>query len=172
MSYTVQHKRSDTVDRRPLPAELENGQVAINYNNDSPGLFFKTSTGVLTKAGPCTVSATQPTTPTNYTNFAVGELWLDTSEGVLKVWSGTTWVDAGEGARDLIPVADSTYNLGSPSNRWANIYTGDVQLNNSGSSNEVDGTWGSYTIQEGENDLFLINRRSGKKYRFALEEVK
>ena len=31
-----------------------------------------------------------------------------------------------------------------------------------GSTNDVDGTWGNYTIQEGEDDLFLINRRNGK----------
>ena len=38
-------------------------------------------------------------------------------------------------------------------------------------ANDVDGTWGDYTIQEGESDLFLINNRSGKKYKFNLTEV-
>ena len=28
-----------------------------------------------------------------------------------------------------------------------------------------------YTIQEGESDLFLINNRNGKKYKFNLTEV-
>ena len=37
--------------------------------------------------------------------------------------------------------------------------------------NDVDGTWGDYTIQEGESDLFLINNRNGKKYKFNLTEV-
>ena len=37
--------------------------------------------------------------------------------------------------------------------------------------NSVDNTWGNYTIQEGENDLFLINNRNGKKYKFNLTEV-
>ena len=27
------------------------------------------------------------------------------------------------------------------------------------------------TIQEGENDLFILNRLNGKKYRFKLEEM-
>ena len=70
------------------------------------------------------------------------------------------------------PAADNTYNLGGTSNRWANIYTADLQMSNEGSVNDVDGTWGKYTIQEGENDLFLINRRTGKKYKFMLQEVK
>ena len=38
--------------------------------------------------------------------------------------------------------------------------------------NEVDGTQGSWTIQEGDEDLFLINRKNGKKYKFMLKEVK
>ena len=72
---------------------------------------------------------------------------------------------------DLLPAADNSLDLGSTSLRWANIYSADLQLSNEGSVNDVDGTWGQYTIQEGENDLFLLNRRNGKKYRFMLEEV-
>tara|TARA_B100000427_G_scaffold55561_1_gene43176 strand:+ start:17182 stop:18513 length:1332 start_codon:yes stop_codon:yes gene_type:complete len=75
------------------------------------------------------------------------------------------------GTDALLPHTDNTYNLGSSAKRFANLYTGDIQLCNEGVTNEVDGTWGSYTMQEGENDLFLINRRSGKKYRFNLTEV-
>ena len=71
----------------------------------------------------------------------------------------------------ITPGADATQNLGSTSKRWANIYSADLQLSNEGAANDVDGTWGNYTIQEGEDDLFLLNRRSGKKYRFMLEEV-
>ena len=72
---------------------------------------------------------------------------------------------------EILPKADAGVNLGGPSNRWANIYSADLQLSNEGAANEVDGTWGQYTIQEGEEDLFLINRRSGKKYKFNLTEV-
>ena len=71
----------------------------------------------------------------------------------------------------ITPGADATQDLGSASLRFANIYSADLQLSNEGSANEVDGTWGQYTIQEGEDDLFLINRRSGKKYKFMLQEV-
>tara|TARA_R100000152_G_C6777387_1_gene207209 strand:- start:307 stop:2505 length:2199 start_codon:yes stop_codon:yes gene_type:complete len=74
---------------------------------------------------------------------------------------------------NIYPAADNSYDLGQPSNRWRNIYTGDLHLSNEtrGGGNEVDGTWGSYTIQEGENDLFLINKRTGQKLRFVTEEV-
>jgi len=37
--------------------------------------------------------------------------------------------------------------------------------------NDVDGTNGSWTIQEGQDDLYIINKLNGKKYRIPLEEV-
>ena len=77
------------------------------------------------------------------------------------IWGGGTFY----------PLSDNSYDLGSTSNRWRNVYTTDLQLSNEGSQNDVDGTWGSYTIQEGEDELFLINRRNGKKYKFNLTEV-
>ena len=70
------------------------------------------------------------------------------------------------------PEADNTYDLGTSSLRWRDIYTGDLNLSNEGRTNDVDRTWGNYTIQEGESDLFLINNRTGKKYKFLLQEVK
>nr|BAR30778.1 hypothetical protein [uncultured Mediterranean phage uvMED] len=69
------------------------------------------------------------------------------------------------------PGANNTYDLGTSSYRWRNVYTNDLNLSNEGSSNDVDGTWGDWTIQEGESDLFLKNNRSGKKYKFNLTEV-
>ena len=71
----------------------------------------------------------------------------------------------------LYPFANNTTDQGSTSLRRRNIYTTDLQLSNEGKTNDVDGTWGDYTIQEGESDLFLINNRSGKKYKFNLTEV-
>ena len=69
------------------------------------------------------------------------------------------------------PEADNTYDLGTSSLRWRDIYTGDLNLSNEGRTNDVDETWGNYTIQEGESDLFLINNRTGIKYKFLLQEV-
>ena len=74
-------------------------------------------------------------------------------------------------AGHFVPVANNTYDLGGSTDRWRNVYTNDLHLSNEGSSNDVDGTWGDWTIQEGESDLFLKNNRSGKKYKFNLTEV-
>jgi len=72
---------------------------------------------------------------------------------------------------NLRPENDNDVDLGNSNKRWKNIYTNDLNLSNEGGANDVDGTWGSYTIQEGEESLFLINKRNGKKYKFALTEV-
>ena len=71
----------------------------------------------------------------------------------------------------FVPGANNTYDLGTTSLRWRNVYSNDLNLSNVGNKNDVDGTWGDYTIQEGESDLFLINNRNGKKYKFNLTEV-
>jgi hypothetical protein len=71
----------------------------------------------------------------------------------------------------FVPYANNTYDLGTSSYRWRNIYTNDLHLSNVGHTNDVDGSWGDWTIQEGESDLFLKNNRSGKKYKFNLTEV-
>ena len=75
------------------------------------------------------------------------------------------------GLHTLTPATNNAYDLGSSTLRWANLFVNDFNLSNEGHKNDVDGTWGSYTIQEGQNDLFLINQRNGKKYKFVLQEV-
>ena len=72
---------------------------------------------------------------------------------------------------DIIPHTNNSASLGTNALRWANIHTNDLNLSNEGSSNDVDGTWGQYTIQEGQDNLFLINRRNGKRYKFLLQEI-
>ena len=76
-------------------------------------------------------------------------------------------------AGHLLPAADDTQDLGSSAKQFRDIYTGDLNLNNTRHrKNEVDGTSGSWTIQEGDDNLFILNRLNGKKYKFNLTEVK
>ena len=76
---------------------------------------------------------------------------------------------------NIVPAVNNDQDIGSSTYRWRNIYMQDLQLSNLAQKdtggNDVDGTWGDYTIQEGESDLFLINNRNGKKYKFMLKEV-
>ena len=74
---------------------------------------------------------------------------------------------------NLIPSANNSYNLGGTSNRWANIYTNDLHLSNEGKEggNEIDGTTGDWTIQEGQENLYIINHKNGKKFKIDLTEI-
>ena len=76
-------------------------------------------------------------------------------------------------AGHLVPNADDTYDLGTASLQWRNIYTGDLNLSNMSKTegNKVDGSKGNWTVQEGDKDLYLINNNSGKKYKFNLTEI-
>ena len=96
----------------------------------------------------------------------------DTNKLAVGGWSmGASKYDIAHEGSSYIPVSNNAFDLGSSSHRWRNIYTNDLNLSNKGSFNEVDQTWGDWTIQEGESDLFLKNNRSGKKYKFNLTEV-
>ena len=72
---------------------------------------------------------------------------------------------------DITPDNNNSRNLGSSSKRFANIFTNDLNLSNKGSSNKVDGTWGDWTLQEGEDKIFMLNNRNGKKYAINLTEI-
>ncbi len=68
----------------------------------------------------------------------------------------------------MLPAVDNLTDLGSDEKRWANIYmhnlyTGDLHLKNER---------GDWTIIEEEDYLSIVNNKTGKKYRFVLEEVK
>ena len=52
------------------------------------------------------------------------------------------------------------------------LKTGDLHLDNTHrDGNSIDGTKGSWTFQEGADDLFLLNNVTGKKYKFNLTEI-
>jgi len=78
---------------------------------------------------------------------------------------------------EIRPNSDNSVSLGSSGSRFTTLHsaalnTGDINMSNlNDSGNEVDGSKGSWTLQEGADDLFLINRVSGKKYKFNLTEI-
>ncbi len=99
MASTHKSLRSGTANKRPTTA-IADGQIALNTNSTSPGLFFKDSTGAsIIKIGPVHVGATAPNaTPAagGSSGNSTGEVWLDNSltpVGV-KIWNGSAWVNA------------------------------------------------------------------------------
>ena len=62
----------------------------------------------------------------------------------------------------ITPDADFTYNLGTASKRWQNVYTGDLHLRNDR---------GDYTLIEEEDCLTIRFNKNGKRYKFLLERA-
>ena len=58
----------------------------------------------------------------------------------------------------VLPTANDTFDLGADGNVWRNVYTGDLHLTNEAKEegNAVDGTKGNWTIQEGEEHLYIF----------------
>ena len=139
----------------------------LNFNNNQK--FITTNTGVVV-SGICTATSFSGD-GSNLTGLNVDATALKDGSGNVIVQASATAVSVTAG-KHVNPASTNTTDLGTTSLRWRNLYTQDLQLSNESSSgNDVDGTWGNYTIQEGESDLFLINNRSGKKYKFLLQEV-
>ena len=139
-----------------------------------------TATGVINFSGRKIGLGTTPASTFNsdlYAAIAIGD--NDTgigqrADGQLELWSNNVrnvlvhnTVITFYG--DVRP--NGTRSLGSSSQPWANLYINDLNMSNKGKTNDVDGTWGDYTIQEGHEDLYLLNHRTGKKFKFALIPV-
>ena len=112
------------------------------------------------------------------TFFGDGSQLTGIDATALKDGSGNVIVQASGSAvsvtagKHLNPATTNTTDLGTSSLRWRNLYTQDLQLSNESiGGNDVDGTWGNWTLQEGENDIFMINNRNGKKYKINLTDV-
>ena len=150
---------------------FSDGAVNLFYDNSKK---FETKNDGGTLIGTSTYSQWYLGT-TDGTNR--GAIYADNNNSVGFLSNAGSWAFRLNSAKEahfynhVYPNSNNSYDLGSTSYRWRNIYTNDLNLSNEGSSNDVDGTWGDWTIQEGESDLFLKNNRSGKKYKFNLTEV-
>ena len=97
MAVQIQTRRSSTANDRPFPIRLGAGELALNNNSVSPGLFFADNTTTpntgLIKVGPVHIGSTAPNTlAAGFTSLSKGETWLDTaSTHIFKVHDGTTF---------------------------------------------------------------------------------
>jgi hypothetical protein len=71
-------------------------------------------------------------------------------------------VTSSDGRRGFFPASVSAFDLGGPSIRWQNIYTGDLHLRNER---------GDYTLIEESDFLSIRFNKNGKRYKFLLERV-
>ena len=119
-------------------------------------------------------------TVTFKTTSGTGVTWTATDKGTKVLYSdgtniveGLSSVGAVTATGHLVPGTTDTYDLGASDNVWRNIYTGDLHLSNKFKErgNIVDGTKGNWTLQEGENDIFMINNISGEKFKINLSKI-
>jgi hypothetical protein len=151
-----------------VPDSIEKSYIVYNNTSGAFTVEFKTASGT-------------------------GSTFSTTDKGVKILWSdGTNVVDAttllttlgnittgtitsGEitATGNIVPGANDTYDLGASGNVWQNVYTGDLHLNNEHKTegNIVDGSKGSWTLQEGAEDIYLINNKSNEKFRLKLEKI-
>ena len=100
MTVPIQNLRSGTLDKRPDPANLANGQIAINYNEGDPAIYFKGDSGALIKVSPTYVGSTAPNASPatgGSSGNSTGETWFDTTTDTLKIYNGTQFVDVSGG---------------------------------------------------------------------------
>lgn len=86
------HKRTNTADKRPDPNLMAFGELNINYDTESGGVFYKDTLGNVVKVGPVQVGSMFPNElPAGSEGNSLGELWFDIGSGNLKIWDGSEW---------------------------------------------------------------------------------
>jgi len=81
----IQNLRSSQAHRRAIPSLLSAGQICINTNEASPGLFFKDSNGDLVKVGPVHIGTSAPNSSPD--SLGAGSLVTGTVYQILTVGS-------------------------------------------------------------------------------------
>ena len=154
------------------------GTITTNVNVVIPDSIEKTYLVENATSGAFTV--------TFKTTSGTGATWSTTDKGYKILYSdGTNIVDITADLGDIssgaitatghiIPGANDTYDLGTTVAVWQNLYTGDLHLSNQAKKqgNVVDGTRGNWTLQEGKDDIFMLNNISGEKFKINLSKIK
>ena len=154
-----------------IPDGVEKTYIVENATSGAFTVTFKTSSGT---------GATWSTTDKGYKIiYSDGTNVVDVTADLGNITAGN--ITAGTIASgaitatgNIIPGADDTYDLGTSTAVWQNLYTGDLHLSNQAKNqgNIVDGTKGSWTLQEGKDDIFMINNISGEKFKINLSKIK
>ena len=135
-----------------VPDSIEKSYIVFNNTVGAHTVQFKTASG---------------TGPTFGTTDKGNKVLYSNGTNIIDVNANLSF------AGSIVPGANDTYDLGAAGNVWRHVYTGDLHLNNEHKTegNIVDGTKGSWTLQEGSDDIYLINNKSNEKFRLKLEKI-
>ena len=122
--------------------------------------------------GPPAVWVTGDGTPPSADSFVT----IATAQTITGEKTFNSDITVGETAATAkLTIAKSTGAITADGNitTTGDVITSDLVMSNMhrGSGNEVDGTTGHWTLQEGEDSLYVINRLSGKRYAMALTPI-
>ena len=116
-----------------------------------------TGSSTLTIAGSALLNGGTQTTTLGVSSTATFNGDVDLGNATTDTVSFTARVDT-----SVLPLVDNSVDLGSATQRWANVYTGDLHLKNDR---------GDYTLIEEEDMLTIRFNKTGKRYKFLLEAV-
>ena len=148
------------------------GEITSNVDVVIPDSIEKTYTVENATTGAFTV--------TFKTTSGTGVTWTATDKGTKVLYSDGDNVLEGLSSTgnltatgNIVPGTNDTYDLGASGNVWRNLYTGDLHLSNlaKNQGNSIDGTKGNWTLQEGKDDIFMINNISGEKFKINLSKI-
>jgi hypothetical protein len=160
MAVKVQHLRSSTADKRPTAANLLDGELSINTNATTPGVFFENASGNIVKVGPAEIGTAAPNSaPAGSSGNSAGEFWLDTSNTggnsaqALKIYDGAAWDYIGSvtiGTTDIEVGSSGSTTLAGLTSVTSTDFTGTLQTasqpNITGLGTITTGTWNATAI--------------------------
>jgi len=148
-----------------IPDSIEKTYLVENATSGAFTVTFKTTSGT---------GATWSTTDKGYKIlYSDGTNIVDITADLGDITAGDVTSGGITATGNIVPGANDTYDLGASGNVWRNVYTGDLHLSNQfkNTGNTIDGTKGNWTLQEGKDDIFLINNISGDKFKINLSKI-
>ena len=148
-----------------IPDSIEKTYLVENATTGAFTVTFKTSSGT---------GATWSTTDKGYKIlYSDGTNIVDITAALGDITAGNVTSGGITATGNIVPGANDTYDLGASGNVWRNLYTGDLHLSNQAKTegNIVDGTKGSWTLQEGKDNIFMINNISKEKFKINLSKI-
>ena len=148
-----------------IPDSIEKTYLVENATSGAFTVTFKTTSGT---------GATWSTTDKGYKIlYSDGTNVVDITADLGDVTLGAVTSGGITATGNIVPGANDTYDLGASGNVWRNLYTGDLHLSNQAKNqgNIVDGTKGNWTLQEGKDNIFMINNISKEKFKINLSKI-
>lgn len=109
MAVTITLKKSAVANKRPLASSLVTGELALNSNSLSTGIFLLDDGNNVVKVGPTAVGPSAPNiAPVGSAGNSVGETWYDTGTATFCLWDGFFWRTTAQPVPEAIPTVVGT----------------------------------------------------------------